>query len=375
MNLFDVYPLFNIEIVRGKGCRVYDSEGTEYLDLYGGHAVISVGHCHPYYVEKLTEQLNKLGFYSNSVVNSLQKTLAEKLGKLSGYEDYSLFLINSGAEANENALKLASFHNGKKRVLSFCKAFHGRTSAAVRVTDNPKIIAPINENIPVTYLPLNDIEAVENELKKGDVSSIIIEGIQGVGGIQLPSAEFLQDLRALSTRYGAALILDEIQSGYGRSGKFFAHQYAGIRPDIITVAKGIANGFPMGGVLISPMFKPVYGMLGTTFGGNHLACAAAIAVLDIMEKENLLENVNRVGAYLLEELKKMPRIKEVRGEGLMIGIEFDEPIKELRNKLLFEEKVFTGVAGTNTIRLLPPLCLSKAEAQEFISKFGKLLNA
>ncbi|WP_106830353.1 aspartate aminotransferase family protein [Parabacteroides pacaensis] len=375
MNLFDVYPLFNIEIVRGKGCRVYDSEGTEYLDLYGGHAVISVGHCHPYYVEKLTEQLNKLGFYSNSVVNSLQKTLAEKLGKLSGYEDYSLFLINSGAEANENALKLASFHNGKKRVLSFCKAFHGRTSAAVRVTDNPKIIAPINENIPVTYLPLNDIEAVENELKKGDVSSIIIEGIQGVGGIQLPSAEFLHDLRALSTRYGAVLILDEIQSGYGRSGKFFAHQYAGIRPDIITVAKGIANGFPMGGVLISPMFKPVYGMLGTTFGGNHLACAAAIAVLDIMEKENLLDNVNQVGAYLLEELKKMPRIKEVRGEGLMIGIEFDEPIKELRNKLLFEEKVFTGVAGTNTIRLLPPLCLSKEEAQEFISKFGKLLNA
>lgn len=375
MTLFDVYPLFNIEIVRGKGCHVYDAEGTEYLDLYGGHAVISVGHCHPYYVEKLTEQLNKLGFYSNSVINGLQQTLAEKLGRISGYDDYSLFLINSGAEANENALKLASFHNGKKRVLSFCKAFHGRTSAAVRVTDNPKIIAPINENIPVTYLPLNDIEAVETELKKGDVSSVIIEGIQGVGGIQLPSTEFMVKLRELCTRYEAVLILDEIQSGYGRTGKFFAHQYAGIRPDIITVAKGIANGFPMGGVLISPMFKPIYGMLGTTFGGNHLACAAAIAVLDIMEQENLLDNVNRVGAYLMEELRKMPRIKEVRGEGLMIGIEFAEPIKELRNKLLFEEKVFTGVAGTNTIRLLPPLCLSIDEAREFIARFGKLLNA
>lgn len=375
MTLFDVYPLFNIEIVRGKGCHVYDAEGTEYLDLYGGHAVISVGHCHPYYVEKLTEQLNKLGFYSNSVINGLQQTLAEKLGRISGYDDYSLFLINSGAEANENALKLASFHNGKKRVLSFCKAFHGRTSAAVRVTDNPKIIAPINENIPVTYLPLNDIEAVETELKKGDVSSVIIEGIQGVGGIQLPSTEFMVKLRELCTRYEAVLILDEIQSGYGRTGKFFAHQYAGIRPDIITVAKGIANGFPMGGVLISPMFKPIYGMLGTTFGGNHLACAAAIAVLDIIESENLLDNVNRVGAYLMEELRKMPRIKEVRGEGLMIGIEFADPIKELRNKLLFEEKVFTGVAGTNTIRLLPPLCLSMDEAREFIARFGKLLNA
>lgn len=375
MTLFDVYPLFNIEIVRGNGCHVYDAEGTEYLDLYGGHAVISVGHCHPYYVEKLTAQLNKLGFYSNSVINGLQQTLAEKLGRISGYDDYSLFLINSGAEANENALKLASFHNGKKRVLSFCKAFHGRTSAAVRVTDNPKIIAPINDNIPVTYLPLNDIEAAETELRKGDVSSVIIEGIQGVGGIQLPSAEFLVKLRELCTRYEAVLILDEIQSGYGRTGQFFAHQYAGIRPDIITVAKGIANGFPMGGVLISPMFKPIYGMLGTTFGGNHLACAAAIAVLDIMEQENLLDNVCRVGAYLMEELRKMPRIKEVRGEGLMIGIEFAEPIKELRNKLLFEEKVFTGVAGTNTIRLLPPLCLTMDEAGEFIARFGKLLNA
>lgn len=375
MNLFDVYPLFDIEIVRGKGCRVYDTAGTEYLDLYGGHAVISVGHCHPYYVEKLTEQLNRLGFYSNSVVNSLQKTVAEKLGRLSGYDDYSLFLINSGAEANENALKLASFHNGKKRVLSFCKAFHGRTSAAVRVTDNPKIIAPINETIPVTYLPLNDIEAVETELKKGDVSSVIIEGIQGVGGIQVPDPAFLQALRDLCTRHEAVLILDEIQSGYGRTGKFFAHQYAGIRPDIITVAKGIANGFPMGGVLIGPMFRPVYGMLGTTFGGNHLACAAAIAVLDILEREQLLDNVNRVGDYLLEALGRLPGIREIRGRGLMIGIEFDRPIKEIRNRLLFEEKVFTGVAGTHTIRLLPPLCLSLDEARDFIARFSRILSA
>lgn len=375
MNLFDVYPLFNIDIVEGKGCRVYDADGNEYLDLYGGHAVISVGHSHPYYVQKVTEQLKKLGFYSNSVINNLQKTFAEKLGKISGYDDYSLFLINSGAEANENALKLASFHNGKKRVLSFNKAFHGRTSAAVKVTDNPKIVAPINDAIPVTFLSLNNLEAVEDELKKGDVSSVIIEGIQGVGGIQLPADEFMQGLRDLCTKYEAVLILDEIQSGYGRTGKFFAHQYAGIKPDLITVAKGIANGFPMGGLLVSPMFKPVYGMLGTTFGGNHLACAAGIAVLDIFEAENLLENVNNVGDYLLDELKKLPKTKEVRGRGLMIGIEFDEPIKELRSKLLFQEKVFTGVAGTNTIRLLPPLCLSMDEAKEFISKIRMLLYA
>ena len=285
MNLFDVYPLFNIEIVKGKGCHVWDTEGNEYLDLYGGHAVISVGHSHPTYVKAITEQVNKLGFYSNSVINSLQQKLADKLGKASGYDDYSLFLINSGAEANENALKLASFHNGKKRVIAFKHAFHGRTSAAVRVTDNPKIIAPVNEDLAVTYLPLNDATAVEAELQKGDVSSVIIEGIQGVGGIQLPTDSFMQELRALCTKYEACLILDEIQSGYGRSGKFFAHQYAGIKPDLISVAKGIGNGFPMSGLLISPMFKPVYGMLGTTFGGNHLACAAAIAVLEIMEDE------------------------------------------------------------------------------------------
>lgn len=315
MKLFDVYPLFNIDIVKGKGCHVWDAEGNEYLDLYGGHAVISVGHCHPYYVEKLTEQLNKLGFYSNSVINNLQVVLAEKLGKLSEYEDYSLFLINSGAEANENALKLASFHNGKKRVISFKKAFHGRTSAAVKVTDNPAIVAPINDTIPVTFVPLNDIDAVEAELKKGDVSSVIIEGIQGVGGIQQPSDEFFKALRAVCTKYKAVLILDEIQSGYGRTGKFFAHQYAGIKPDMITVAKGIGNGFPMAGLLISPEFKPVFGMLGTTFGGNHLACIAAIAVLEIMEKEQLLDNATKVGNYLIEELGKLSGIKEIRGRG------------------------------------------------------------
>lgn len=374
MKLFDVYPLFNIEIVKGKGCHVWDKEGNEYLDLYGGHAVISVGHSHPTYVKAISEQVSKLGFYSNSVINSLQQTLADKLGKASGYDEYSLFLINSGAEANENALKLASFHNGKKRVLAFQHSFHGRTSAAVRVTDNPKIIAPVNEGLDVSYLPLNDKAAVEAELKKGDVSSVIIEGIQGVGGIQVPTDDFLQELRSLCTKYQAVLIIDEIQSGYGRSGKFFAHQYAGIRPDMITVAKGIANGFPMGAVLISPIFKPIYGMLGTTFGGNHLACAAAIAVLDIMHDEGLVANTEKVGSYLLEELHKLPGIKEIRGRGLMIGIEFEEPIKEIRSKLLFEQKVFTGVAGTNTIRLLPPLCLSIEEAAEFISRFRKVLG-
>lgn len=374
MKLFDVYPLFNIDIVKGKGCHVWDAEGNEYLDLYGGHAVISVGHCHPYYVQKLTEQLNKLGFYSNSVINSLQVELAEKLGKLSGYDDYSLFLINSGAEANENALKLASFHNHKKRVVSFKKAFHGRTSAAVKVTDNPAIIAPINDTIPVTFVPLNDIKAVEAELQKGDVSSVIIEGIQGVGGIQQPSDLFMQELRALCTEYNVVLILDEIQSGYGRTGKFFAHQYAGIKPDMITVAKGIGNGFPLAGVLISPEFKPVYGMLGTTFGGNHLACAAAIAVLDIMENEKLLDNAKNIGDYLIDELAKLPGIKEIRGRGLMIGIEFEGSIKEIRSRLLFEEKVFTGVAGTNTIRLLPPLCLTLEEAKDFMQRFKRVLG-
>lgn len=374
MNLFDVYPLFDIEIVKGKGCRVWDSEGNEYLDLYGGHAVISVGHSHPEYVAAITDQVNKLGFYSNSVLNSLQNKLADKLGKACGYDDYSLFLINSGAEANENALKLASFHNGKKQVIAFKKAFHGRTSAAVRVTDNPNIIAPVNEGLPVTYLPLDDLAAVEAELQKGDVSSVIIEGIQGVAGIQLPSDSFLKQLRDVCTQYNVVLIVDEIQSGYGRSGKFFAHQYAGIKPDIITVGKGIGNGFPMAAVIISPEFKPSYGMLGTTFGGNHLACAAGIAVLDIMEKENLVENAAKVGEYLISELQTLAGVKEIRGRGLMIGIEFHESIKTVRNKLLFEEKVFTGVAGTNTIRLLPPLTLSMEEAAEAIKRIRKSIE-
>lgn len=373
MNLFDVYPLFDINIIKGKGCHVWDENGTEYLDLYGGHAVISIGHAHPHYVEMISRQVSELGFYSNSVINNLQKEVAKRLGEISGYDDYSLFLINSGAEANENALKLASFHNGRTRVVSFSKAFHGRTSLAVEVTNNPKIIAPINDNNHVTYLELNDIEAVKAELSKGDVCAVIIEGIQGVGGIKVPADEFMRQLRKACTDTGTILVLDEIQSGYGRSGKFFAHQYSGIRPDIITVAKGIGNGFPMGGVLISPMFTPVYGQLGTTFGGNHLACAAAIAVLDVMKQENLVDNAAKVGNYLLEQLKQFPQIKEVRGEGLMIGLEFAEPIKELRTKLLFEQKVFTGVSGTNVLRLLPPLCLTMAEADDFLERFKKVL--
>lgn len=374
MKLFDVYPLFDINIVKGKGCYVWDDKGNEYLDLYGGHAVISIGHSHPHYVEMITKQVGELGFYSNSVINNLQQTVADKLGSLSGYDDYALFLINSGAEANENALKLASFQNGRKRVVAFTKAFHGRTSAAVRVTDNLKIVAPINEGIDVTFLPLNDAEAVHTELAKGDVCAVIIEGIQGVGGIKLPTTAFLQLLRKECTETGTILILDEIQSGYGRSGKFFAHQYAGIRPDIITVAKGIANGFPAGGMLISPLFAPVYGQLGTTFGGNHLACAAAIAVLDVMKEEDLVQNAATIGAYLKSELEMMPQIKEVRGQGLMIGMEFDQPVKEIRKKLLYEEKVFTGISGTNVIRLLPPLCLSHAEADIFLARFKKVLN-
>lgn len=368
MKLFDVYPLFDVNIVKGKGCHVWDDKGQEYLDLYGGHAVISIGHAHPHYVETISKQVATLGFYSNSVINKLQQEVADRLGAISGYDDYQLFLINSGAEANENALKLASFYNGRTRVISFAKAFHGRTSLAVEVTNNPKIIAPINDNGHVTYLPLNDTEALKAELAKGDVCAVIIEGIQGVGGIQLPTTEFMKAIRQTCDETNTVMILDEIQSGYGRSGKFFAHQYNDVRPDMITVAKGIGNGFPMAGVLISPKFTPVYGQLGTTFGGNHLACAAAIAVLDVMKEENLVENAAKVGAHLLEELKGFKGIKEVRGRGLMIGMEFEEPIKELRQKLLFEEKVFTGVSGTNVIRLLPPLCLSMNDADEFLNR-------
>ena len=375
MKLFDVYPLFDIDIVKGEGCNTYDAQGNKYLDLYGGHAVISVGHSHPHYLKALQEQASKLVFYSNSVINNLQKQLAEKLGKASGYDDYQLFLVNSGAEANENALKLASFHTGKSRVIAFDKAFHGRTSLAVEATDNPKIVAPINANNHVTFVTLNDAAAVEAELAKGDVCAVIVEGIQGVGGIRIPTNEFLMSVRESCDKHGAVLILDEIQSGYGRSGKFFAHQYTDVRPDMITVAKGIANGFPMGGVLISPKFEPVYGQLGTTFGGNHLACAAAIAVLDIFEQENLVENARKVGEYLKAELQKIPQIKEVRGEGLMIGMEFDYPVKELRTRLIKEEKVFTGATGTHVIRLLPPLVLTMEQAEDFITRFKRALGA
>lgn len=374
MKLFDVYPLFDIEIVKGKGCYTYDAEGNEYLDLYGGHAVISVGHSHPHYLNAINEQASKLVFYSNSVINNLQQRLADKLGKLSGYDDYQLFLINSGAEANENALKLASFYNGKKRVIAFGKAFHGRTSLAVEATDNPKIVAPINANNHVTFLSLNDLDAVKNELAKGDVCAVIVEGIQGVGGIRIPETEFLKGLREECDKYDAVLIFDEIQSGYGRSGKFFAHQYSGVRPDVITVAKGIANGFPMGAVLISPKFVPTYGQLGTTFGGNHLACAAAIAVLEIFEEESLVENSRKVGDYLKAELEKIEGIKEVRGRGLMIGIEMEYPVKELRTRLIKEEKVFTGASGTNVIRLLPPLVLTMAQADDFLNRFRRALS-
>jgi len=374
MNLFNVYPLFDIEIAKGIGCSIYDNHGIEYLDLYGGHAVISIGHSHPYYVQKLTQQLEKLVFYSNSVINPLQKELATKLGKISGYEEYSLFLVNSGAEANENALKLASFHTGRRKVIAFNKSFHGRTSAAVRVTDNPKIVAPINEGFEVEFAPLNDIEAVRNSLRNNDVCAVIIEGIQGVGGIRVPETDFLRALSDECKATGTLLILDEVQSGYGRSGKFFAHQHAGIRPDLITIAKGMGNGFPIGGVLISPAFEASFGLLGTTFGGSHLACTAAIAVLDIIKVEHLLENAQKTGDYLIEELKKIPHIKEVRGLGLMIGIEFEEPVKDIRKSLLFDKKIFTGVSGLNTIRLLPPLCLSKSDAISFLTKFKEVIQ-
>lgn len=377
MKLFDVYPLFDVNIVKGQGCHVWDDKGQEYLDLYGGHAVISIGHAHPHYVEAICKQVATLGFYSNSVINTLQVQLTERLGRACGYEDYQLFLINSGAEANENALKLASFYNGRTRVLSFEKAFHGRTSLAVEVTNNPKIIAPINSNGHVTYLPLNDLEAFRRELAKGDVCAVIIECIQGVGGIRMVTPEFMQGLRAACDEYNTVLICDEIQCGYGRSGKFFAHQHLGVRPDMITVAKGIANGLPMGGVLIHPKFQPVYGQLGTTFGGNHLACAAALAVLDVIEQEHLVENAATVGQYLIEGIKALhlPHVVDVRGEGLMIGIELDVPYKELRSHLLFQEHCFTGCSGTNVLRLLPPLSLTKEQAQDFLVRLQRASQA
>lgn len=378
MKLFDVYPLFDINIVKGEGVKVWDDKGQEYLDLYGGHAVISIGHSHPHYVEMMTKQLETLGFYSNSVINKLQVQLAERLGKISGYEDYQFFLINSGAEANENALKLASFKNGRKRVLSFEKAFHGRTSLAVEVTNNPKIIAPINDNNHTTFLPLNDLNAWEKELAKGDVCACILECIQGVGGVNMVTPEFAQGLQKACKKYGSILICDEIQCGYGRSGKFFAHQWLGIRPDIISVAKGIGNGFPMGGILISPDFEPVYGQLGTTFGGNHMACTAALAVLDVFENEGLVENAHLVGEYLMDELKQLQQrtthIKEVRGKGLMVGVVFDIPQKDVRSKLIHEQHCFTGCSSTDILRILPPLCLTRDNVDDFIQRLETVLN-
>jgi acetylornithine aminotransferase len=374
MKLFDVYPLFDITPVKAEGCHVWDSEGKKYLDLYGGHAVISIGHSHPAYVNKISDQLSQIGFYSNSVQNPLQHELAGKLGKVSGCEDYQLFLCNSGAEANENAIKLASFITGKKKIISYKKGFHGRTSAAVSITDNPKIIAPVNESSNAIILPFNDIEATEEALKNGDVAAVIVEGIQGIGGIHVPDEGFLVALKKLCEKYVAALILDEIQSGYGRSGKFFAYQYSNVKPDIITMAKGMGNGFPIGGVLIQPEIEPWFGMLGTTFGGNHLACAAAIAVLEVIEQEKLVENAQKVGTYLMEKLAAMNGDFEIRGKGLMIGMEFKYPIKEIRQKLLNEYGIFTGVSGLNIIRLLPPLSLSIEQADEFLDAFADVLK-
>ena len=379
MNLFDVYPLFDIEIVRGQGSRVWDSKGQEYLDLYGGHAVISIGHSHPHYVKAISDQVSRLGFYSNSVQNPLQKEFAQRLGKASGYEDYQLFLINSGAEANENAMKLASFYNGRTRILSLEKAFHGRTSLAVEATANPKIIAPINANGHVTYLPINDITAWKQEIEKGDVCACIIECIQGVGGIRMVQADFLQQLSQICAANDTILICDEIQCGYGRSGKFFAHQWLGVKPDIITVAKGICNGYPMGGVLISPKFTPIYGQLGTTFGGNHLGCAGALAVLDIIEQEKLVGNARIVGEYIIDTLSEekakgnLPHVSDIRGRGLMIGIELDIPYKEPRTRLITQEQIFTGCSGTNVIRLLPPLCITRQDADIFIQALKRVL--
>lgn len=371
MNLFDVYPLNNIEIVKASGSTVWDAEGQEYLDLYGGHAVISIGHTHPHYVQRLTDQLNKVGFYSNSVKISLQVQLAEKLGEISGKTDYQLFLCNSGAEANENALKLASFYNGRKKVIAFKGAFHGRTSLAVSATDNPKIIAPVNETDNIVFLPHNDETALEQAFAEfgNDVAAVIIEGIQGVGGIKEASVSFLQKIRSLCDQYNAVYIADSVQCGYGRTGMFYSHDYAGVNADVYTMAKGMGNGFPVAGISIAPKFKPWHGMLGTTFGGNHLACAAALAVLEVIEQDGLLKNAETVGAYLIEELKKIEEVKEVRGRGLMIGIDLPESLSNVKKDLLFKHKIFTGEAKPNVIRLLPALNLTKDQADQFLKEF------
>ena len=375
MKLFDVYPLYNVTPVKAQGCFVWDNKGEQYLDLYGGHGVISVGHTHPKYVAKLKNQLDNIGFYSNAIQNPLQVELAEKLGKLSNYPDYDLFLCNSGAEANENALKLASFHTGKTRVVSFYNSFHGRTSAAVAVTDNEKINAPINKQQIATFLPLNDVGAVEKELQKGDVCSVIIEGIQGVGGLDEGTTEFFKSLETLCEKYNVILILDEIQSGYGRTGKFFAHQYHNIKPDIITIAKGMGNGFPIGGVLISPKLEASFGLLGTTFGGNHLACAAAISVLEIIENEKLIENAVDVSEYFNQQIKSIPQIKNLKGKGLMTGIEFDFEVGELREKLIYDHHIFTGGAmNKKLLRILPPLSVQKEHIDTFINALKEILS-
>lgn len=374
MKLFEVYPLFDVEPVKAEGCYLWDEQGTKYLDFYGGHAVISIGHTHPHYVKRISEQLSKIGFYSNSVPIAIQKELATKLGELSGYVDWNLFLCNSGAEANENALKVASAYNKRRKVLVYEKGFHGRTSLAVAATDNPNILFPVNEGAEIVRLPWNDLEATKAELEKGDVCCVLIEGIQGVGGIQVPTTAFLQEVRRLCDIHETVLILDEIQSGYGRTGEFFAHQHSGVEPDLITVAKGMGNGFPVAGVLIHPKFKAVHGMLGTTFGGNHLACAASLAVLEVIEEENLLENTKEMGRYLTEQLGDISEIKELRGEGLMIGAEFEFPVAEMRKKLLFEHQIFTGSSSNkNTLRLLPPLNVSKVEIDLLIESLKKVL--
>ena len=372
MNLFDVYPLWDIEPVKGLDTTLWDKNGEVYTDLYGGHAVISVGHSHPHYVKMISEQLSKLGFYSNAVQNGLQRDLAARLGRLCGYDDYALFLCNSGAEANENALKVASFHTGKAKVLAFRKAFHGRTSGAVAATDNPKIQAPFNATSNIVFAPLNDLEAVDTELSRGGFAAVIIEGIQGVAGIYEPTEEFINGLRTLCDKYGCLLILDEIQSGYGRTGKFFAHQHYGVRADIVTMAKGMGNGFPIGGIIVNPSIKASFGMLGTTFGGNHLACSAAIAVLEIIENENLIENASRIGEYFAEAFKGDKAIKEYRGKGLMIGMELNEEYIGLRDKLLFDRHFFTGAAGANVIRLLPSLTVSMETAERFVKAWKEL---
>ncbi len=377
MNLFDVYSLFDVVPAKAKGCHVWDDKGVEYLDLYGGHAVISIGHSHPKYIKAITDQVNNIAFYSNSVINPLQSVLAEKIGKLSGYPEYSLFLINSGAEANENCLKLASFATGRKKMVAFRRSFHGRTSGAVAVTDNPKINSPFNQQHEVCWAELNDLKSVAQYVEKDDIAAVIIEGVQGCGGIHIPDTQFMKDLVELCHAHGTKLIVDEIQSGYGRTGKFFAHQHYGIRPDIISMAKGIANGFPVGAVLISPEFEAVKGMLGTTFGGNYLGMAAAIAVADVYEEEGLEKNAEEVGQYILDELGKIDfggRVKEIRGIGMMIGIEFNEPVSPIRQKLLYEHHIFTGVAGQNMVRILPPLCLSKGEVDQFITALKAVLS-